>query len=403
MGIGKTIKNILSDSPSKEDISDASDPSRPTAAGGAANRHVDSVNPGSGQGAINPITSTQSSMDTEGPADATKDHMGLGQKTGGFTEKHTHGHHDKTSRDLAPSAGELHQEELHRLDPVTHEHVRHQEVEEVVRQKEKDRHVHHVQHHTVPVTHREEKEEVHHEKIHPVTNVHERHANSKDDTTRLAAQVEGHKDHVHHGDKERTVIDKGTVVHENVHHHTHHVIQPIIEKETFDKHRIHTVIPLHEEVHEAPIVHESQKHAPIGMEDFLKTFGGESITSGAVSRDQIGSKVMHPPECERTVDGAGEKLAKELHLGAAEPSDAEHTNVGERNVPGHFALGPTEDSDGVGMHKPQGRGTGTQDANARQETLAERERGLGSHGKHEPHRGGITGYEEQRATGNNLV
>ncbi len=48
---------------------------------------------------------------------------------------------------------------------VTHEHVRHQEVEEVVRQKEKDRHVHHVQHHSIPVTQKEEKDEVHHEKV----------------------------------------------------------------------------------------------------------------------------------------------------------------------------------------------------------------------------------------------
>lgn len=86
----------------------------------------------------------------------------------------------------------------------------------------------------------------------------------------------------------------------------------------FDRHRVHTVIPSHEEIHEAPIVHDSQQHAPISMQDFMQTYGGDSVTSGAVPHDQIGSKVMHPPDCERTVDGPGEKLAKELRLGAAE-------------------------------------------------------------------------------------
>ncbi|KAF8902723.1 hypothetical protein CPB85DRAFT_1417184 [Mucidula mucida] len=433
MGIGKTIKNILTDHPSKEDLSDrrargsddsglthssvetASDnsPTRPSAIGGAANRHVDSVNPG-GQGPTNPITPTRGNVGTE-RTDQPTDHLGNGHKTGGFTEQHTHGHHDKASRDLMPSAGQTHEEEMHRLDPVTHEHVRHQEVEEVVRQKEKDRHVHHVQHHSIPVTQKEEKDEVHHEKIHPMTEVHEKHANTNDDTVRLDAQVQGNKDHVYHGDKERTVLDKGTAVNEHVHHHTHHVIQPIIEKETFDRHRVHTVIPSHEEIHEAPIVHDSQQHAPISMQDFMQTYGGDSVTSGAVPHDQIGSKVMHPPDCERTVDGPGEKLAKELRLGAAEPSDVQHTNVGERNVPGRFVAGTTQDSDGVGMHNPHGRAA-TQNTNARQEMMAEKERVLGSHGKHEPYRGmghynighsaegtsEKTGYEDQRAAGTNL-
>jgi hypothetical protein len=68
------------------------------------------------------------------------------------------------------------------LQAVTHEKVRHHETEEVLRQKEHDRHgefgllafiftlihvllVHHVQHHTQPVLDQEVQPEEHHEKV----------------------------------------------------------------------------------------------------------------------------------------------------------------------------------------------------------------------------------------------
>jgi hypothetical protein len=35
-----------------------------------------------------------------------------------------------------------------------------------------------------------------------------------------------------HADKERVIVDKGTIVNEHVHHHIHHIIQPVIEKES---------------------------------------------------------------------------------------------------------------------------------------------------------------------------
>ena len=35
-----------------------------------------------------------------------------------------------------------------------------------------------------------------------------------------------------HLERERTIIDKGVTVKETIHHHVHHVIQPIIEKES---------------------------------------------------------------------------------------------------------------------------------------------------------------------------
>lgn len=35
-----------------------------------------------------------------------------------------------------------------------------------------------------------------------------------------------------HAAKERIIIDKGTTVNQQTHHHVHHVIQPVIQKES---------------------------------------------------------------------------------------------------------------------------------------------------------------------------
>lgn len=81
-----------------------------------------------------------------------------------------------------------------------------------------------------------------------------------------------------------------------------------------DKHRIHTVIPSHEVTHEAPIIHQSQTHAPVPLEHFLQKGG---TLTGALTHEEIGNRVLFGGDCTREVDGVGERLAKELHLGDA--------------------------------------------------------------------------------------
>ncbi|EAU87427.2 hypothetical protein CC1G_02186 [Coprinopsis cinerea okayama7 len=190
-------------------------------------------------------------------------------------DRHVAGHR---KRDVMPTGDT--QEDTSQLNPVTHEYIRHLETEEVERIKDLERHVHHVQHHTQPVVARQD-------------------------------LPEGHKD-FEHGAKERTVVDKGTKITEHVHHHVHHVIQPVIEKETIDRQHIHTTIPIHEVTQEAPIVHQSQTHAPIPMDHFVERGGA---LRGGTTPDVVEKTLLREGKCIRTVDGVAEDMEKRLHLG----------------------------------------------------------------------------------------
>ncbi|KAG6889214.1 hypothetical protein C0995_002674 [Termitomyces sp. Mi166 len=163
--------------------------------------------------------------------------------------------HMQPSDNYAPTSDIINT--THQLEPVIHERVHRVEIEEVTRQIIHDRHIHHVQHHTQPVTVREVLEEKHHEKkIHPSTTVLERHVNNADDLKALDAQVKQHGNTKEYLEPEHFIIDKGSIIKENIHHHIHHIIQPVFEKETMDNHRTHTGIPIEETIHD--LTHNSQ-------------------------------------------------------------------------------------------------------------------------------------------------
>lgn len=215
-------------------------------------------------------------------------------------------------------------EDTTRLERVVHERVRHLETEEVSRIKEHDRHIHHIQHHTQPLVASEELPEEHRSVDHPPTKITEIHTAMPKDDKLLHDMVHEHQDTLIHAPKERTIIDKGIVINEHIHHHIHHVMQPIITKETIDKQRIHTTIPIHAVTHEAPVVHQSKVHQVLPLETFIQE--GGSIESG-IPKERVGETMMRHGQCERHVDGIAEKLERELHLG---PSAVHHE-------PHHFA------------------------------------------------------------------
>jgi len=136
-----------------------------------------------------------------------------------------------------------------------------------------------------------------------------------------------------HAPTERRVVDMGEQVNETVHHHVHNVIQPIVQKETVAPTKIHTTVPLHHTVHEAPIVHSSIAHEPMDREAFLKQGGrlGENLTHESTADQLLGG------ECERTVDGPGEGILQDMGIGRS----------------------GTGSGMGTGMHGTHGTGTGT--------------------------------------------
>ncbi|KAH9809655.1 hypothetical protein DFH28DRAFT_933569 [Melampsora americana] len=167
--------------------------------------------------------------------------------------------------------------------PVTHNLIKHQETEEVLRAREHDRHIHH------PVKDLEIRDEVHHNSVAPTTIINENLSSTAEDAAAYESIGTQFKDRVEHAQSKREVIDLGETVQVREHHHVHNVIQPVIEKETHDRHRIHTTLPVHQITHEAPIIHNSINHEPLKMEDFLKN--GGSLTSTTTHSD-IGKELL---------------------------------------------------------------------------------------------------------------
>lgn len=124
--------------------------------------------------------------------------------------------------------------------PITHNVIKHEEIEEITRKKEHDRHFHYVQHHIQPVHDKEVLEEVHHTQEAPVTAIHENITATAEDAAAYESLGAQFKDEVIHVPVEKKVIDHGEKVLVREHRHVHHVVQPVIEKETHERHRIHT-------------------------------------------------------------------------------------------------------------------------------------------------------------------
>ncbi|BGP38613.1 hypothetical protein JCM10450v2_002562 [Rhodotorula kratochvilovae] len=212
------------------------------------------------------------------------------------------------------------------LAPVTHETRHTHEVEEIERQREIDRHVHHVQHHVQPVLDTQHAAEVQHEKAVPVTEINERHVATDEDKAQFAS-LNTAKDTVVEAPREKVIIDKGEQVRENVSHHVHHVVQPSIERDVHEHHRIHTVVPIHQTTHEAPVVHASVLHEPLSLKDFVA--GGGDLKS-TLKHDA--DKLLNRGECERTVDGPAETLVEQLGLASINDKTGAQTTTGPNGI-----------------------------------------------------------------------
>ncbi|BGP14575.1 hypothetical protein JCM10213_001924 [Rhodosporidiobolus nylandii] len=222
---------------------------------------------------------------------------------------HTH-NQPKQDGILSEADAKLATHDHQHLAPVTHETRHHHEIEEIERQREVDRHVHHIQHHVQPVLDEQHAAEVHHEKVIPQTEIRESHVATDEDKVQFAA-LNTAKDSLVEAPREKVIVDKGEVVNEHLEHHVHHVVQPVVERDTHEHHRIHTVIPVHQTTHEAPIIHSSVQHAPMSLSDF--TSGGGDLSSKLKHDANL---LIHKDnrDCERRVDGPAETLTQQLGL-----------------------------------------------------------------------------------------
>ncbi|WFC98412.1 hypothetical protein MYAM1_001139 [Malassezia yamatoensis] len=196
------------------------------------------------------------------------------------------------------AAGNVDQDVQH-LAPVTRETLHRQEIEELHREREHHIHQHHIQHHVQPVLDTVHLGEQLHTRVVPATTIREVHANTDKDAALLRSVAGTPKDTFSQAPIERSVIDKGETVREIVHHHIHNIVQPIIEKDIYEYHRIRTTVPTTQITHEAPIVHESTAHQPIRKEDFVK--GGGVLTSETRTVEEAG--LLNLGNNQRSVEG----------------------------------------------------------------------------------------------------
>lgn len=86
-----------------------------------------------------------------------------------------------------------------------------------------------------------------------------------------------------------TKTDEGAVVGENVHHHLHETIQPVIEKETIVPSVTHKTIPVHEVINEGTKDHGVTKKEAISVDEFKHKLDGEKTVE--VKKDTADVKV----------------------------------------------------------------------------------------------------------------
>lgn len=246
------------------------------------------------------------------PVDLT--HTGTGRsKVAAIEDSLGHARGHGSNADPTALTGRVVEDTKH-LAHITDETKQHHTIEEVTRQRDLHQHHDHVQHHVVPIKDTEHKAEVLAQKVHGNTVVHEKHASTNKDAELLSAVAakHGYRDTTRQAPSTHAVIDKGEVVKENAHHTVHHVVQPILIRDEHHHTRQQTTIPIEHHVYNAPIIHESIQHEPVSLAEFSKTGGLLDSKLGNVG--SLKNTLLHTGQCDRTVEGIGEKLEKELHL-----------------------------------------------------------------------------------------
>lgn len=118
-----------------------------------------------------------------------------------------------------------------------------------------------------PVKDIEHLSEKHHDRLIPITEVQEKHVSTPTDKDVLVRQFAAERDLREDLPKEHVIVDKGEQVIEREIHHVHHIVRPVIEREVHEHERVHTTIPTHHVVIEAPIVHQRVLHQLMDLKE----------------------------------------------------------------------------------------------------------------------------------------
>ncbi|BFZ62335.1 hypothetical protein YB2330_003428 [Saitoella coloradoensis] len=193
---------------------------------------------------------------------------------------------------------------------VVHEVVQANEREEVTEAIDRERHITHYQQRVQPIADRQVMAEEHVHNVIPVTERRVAAEMAPEAARALEAQSAAFHDERTILPTQRVEVNKGAVATEHVHHHVQEVIQPVIEREVVQSKVVHTTVPIHEHITEAPIVHKPTVQPTMTMEEF-RAAGGSVEGRGAVCQTFVGETPKVEPN-----GGAANKLPH--HLGGGD-------------------------------------------------------------------------------------
>jgi len=166
---------------------------------------------------------------------------------------------------------------------VTQEHVRPHQHENITTAVRKEVHQDHHQTREQPVLAKETLPEKHTHNVLPIEKRTVEHGNAHEDGLRLKQDAAKYKSSSTTERTTHSASEAPTMVGENIHHHVHEHIQPVIQKETYAPETIHTTVPIHETHHKPAVHHDTTTLPAKTLEEFAGT-GGSGILKGRETR-----------------------------------------------------------------------------------------------------------------------
>ncbi|CAK1366222.1 hypothetical protein CB0940_09354 [Cercospora beticola] len=149
---------------------------------------------------------------------------------------------------------------------------------------DKEKHVDHY-HTTVQPLEDREVQETKHDHEQAATEYRKINKDTKADEAQAqaAAEREKFRDTTDEGVTHEKKVNEGEVVGEQVHHHLHEVVQPVIEKEIVKPSVTHKTIPVKEVIQEQSQNHGVTRKEPISVDEFTHRLDGEKKTEHKVA------------------------------------------------------------------------------------------------------------------------
>ncbi|KAK3389396.1 hypothetical protein B0H63DRAFT_463559, partial [Podospora didyma] len=205
------------------------------------------------------------------------------------------GHHDTT----------VHEQTAPAVKQETIKPTRHEEINTAVNKEVHQDHYHRT---VQPVFDKQVLPETHRHNVQDTEHREFDHRDNEGTKRQLATEAGQLRDERHVAGTTHTQSRAPVIQGENVHHHVHETIQPVLHKETIQPEVVHTTVPIHEVHHEKATHHGTTTLPPVNVNDYQKQ--GGSLQGGKERFDEFEGchKGLHREGCGHA-EGAGNTMS----------------------------------------------------------------------------------------------